>query len=356
MDIRLCVILSIMGAIYGGITMQSQNTFQFNLSNVVAIVVTSLFFVNIGVAGQRTKHDSHKVEKQVNLNVTLHTEPKMIEAGKSTTLMFKLSDEKGEPFTDLMVHHDRILHVLIVSENLQIVGHIHPEDFESRDILAELDGTYTVHFTFPLAGRYILALDVMVADVEIAKYLYVDVSGAKKMTDISQDFRREKIVNVYTEEGGDRFTKAVDLADKNAKSKYYVKIDAPEKIKAGEMVHITYSFTRDDKPIIDFVPFLDAPMHFAIVSTRLDGILHTHGTVPMDGKTPKMMKKDPHAGHNMKKPATTGHQHQGTTPEKFGPSIMLMTKFQKAGVYQIIGQLKHKDQMLFPTFMVEVVD
>ncbi len=336
--------------------MQSRNFKLFNLHSVVVILFTSLFFVNIGLAEQRTTHDSHKIEKQANLNVTLHTEPEMIEAGKFTTLMFKLTDEKGEPFTDLMVHHDRILHVLIVSENLQIVGHIHPEDFESRDILAELDGTYTVHFTFPLAGKYILALDVMTEDTEFSKYLYVDVTGTKKMTDISQDFRREKIVNGYTEEGGDRLAKAVDLADRNTKSKYYVKIDAPEKIKAGEMVHITYSFKRDDKPITDFVPFLDAPMHFAIVSTRLDGILHTHGTVLMNGKTHKMMKKDPHAGHNMKKPATTGHQHQGTTPEKFGPSIMLMTKFQKAGVYQIIGQLKHKDQILFPTFMVEVVD
>ena len=58
----------------------------------------------------------------------------------------------------------------------------------------------------------------------------------------------------------------------------------------------------------------------------------------------------------MKKEATTGHQHQGTTPDKFGPTVMLMTTFPKAGRYQIFGQLKHDDQILFPTFMVEVVD
>ncbi len=336
--------------------MQSRNFRIFNLHSVVSIFVISLFLVNIGLAEQHSTDDSHKVEKHTNLNVTLHTEPEMIHAGKPTMLKFDLTDEKGEPFTDLMVHHDRVLHVIIVSENLQVFGHIHPEDFESRDILAELDGTYTVHFTFPVAGRYILALDVMTEDAEFSKYVSVDVVGNKKMSDITQDFRREKMVNGYTEEGGDRFTKAVSLADKNVKSTYYVKIDAPEKIKVGEMVHITYNFSRESKPITDFVPFLDAPMHFAIVSTRLDGILHTHGTVPMDGDKTKMMKKDPHAGHNMKKPATIGHQHQGSTPEKFGPSIMLMTKFPKVGVYQIIGQLKHKDQILFPTFMVEVVD
>ena len=336
--------------------MQSRTFKLFNLLNVITILVTSMFLVNIGQAEQHTEHDTHKAEKHANLNVTLQTEPEKIQAGKSTSLKFKLTDVEGEPFTDLMVHHDRILHVIIISENLQVFGHIHPEDFESRDILAELDGTYTVNFTFPLAGRYILALDVMTEDAEFSKYLYVDVVGKKKMLGISQDFRKEKSVIGYTEEGGDRFTKAAFPADKNLKSTYHAKIDTPDKIKAGEVVHITYHFSRDGKPITDFVPFLDAPMHFAIVGTRLDGILHTHGTVPMDGDTTKMIKKDPHAAHKMKKPDTTGHQHQGETPEKFGPSIMLMTKFPKAGVYQIIGQLKHKDQILFPTFMVEVVD
>ncbi|MCE2399931.1 hypothetical protein J4G08_03485 [Candidatus Poribacteria bacterium] len=320
----------------------------------IAIVVTTLFFVDFGFTEQHEKHSTHKADKTADLNVKLHTEPQKIQAGVSAALMFHLTDAKGEPFTDLMIHHDRILHVLIVGENLQIIGHIHPEDFESRDMMAELEGTYTVHFTFPVAGRYILALDVMTADAEFAKYLYVDVEGDKKMADISDDFQREKVVFGYTEEGGDRFTKAVSIIDGKGTSKYHVKIKVPEQIKAGEMVHITYHFSRDGKPITDLVPFLDAPMHFAIVSTRLDGILHTHGTVPMNERTDKMMKKDPHAGHKMKKPPATGHQHQGTTPEKFGPAVMLMTTFPKAGVYQIFGQLKHTDQILFPTFMVKV--
>ena len=334
--------------------MQSRISTFFNFRFILVIVVTSLFFVHLSFAEQHAEHDSHKTQKTDGLNVKLHSEPKKIQAGESTTLMFHLTDAKGEPFTDLMVHHDRILHVLIVSENLQTIGHIHPEDFESRDMMEELEGVYTVHFTFPVAGKYIVALDVMTADAEFAKYLYVDVAGEKKMSEISQDFRREKTVVGYTEEGGDRFTKAVSITDEKRTSAYHVKMKAPERIKAGEMVHITYHFMRDGKPITDLVPFLDAPMHFAIVSTRLDGILHTHGTVPMNGNIDKMMKKDPHAGHKMKKPPANGHQHQGTTPEKFGPAVMLMTTFPKAGVYQIFGQLKHGDQILFPTFMVKV--
>ena len=335
--------------------MQSRN-FTFFIFRIafIAIVVSTLISVSISSAVQHEIHDTHKTEKTATLNVVLHTEPQKIEAGKPTTLTFHLTDADGEPFTDLMVHHDRILHVLVVSENLQIVGHIHPEDYESRDIIAELEGTYTVHFTFPVAGRYILALDAMTTDAEFSKYLYADVAGEKKMADLSKDLRTEKSVFGYTEEGGDRFTKAVSVTDGKGTSTYHVKIKVPDRIKAGEMVHIGYNFSRDGKPITDFVPFLDAPMHFAIVSTRLDGILHTHGTVPTSSKTGKSMKDDPHAGHKMKKSATSGHEHQGITPDKFGPTLMLMTTFPKAGLYQIFGQLKHSDQILWSSFMVEV--
>lgn len=334
--------------------MQSRNSVLFILHFAIVLAFTMLLSINLGYAEDHSLHKSHQVDKTDELNIKLHTEPQKIIAGKPVTMMFHLTDVNGEPVTDLMVHHDRILHVIIVSENLQIIGHIHPEDFESRDMMAELEGVYTVHFTFPVAGRYILAIDVMTADVEFSKHLYVDVEGEKKMLEIVHDLRTEKDIFGYKEEGGDRFTKAVYINNKMDTSSYKVIIEVPESIIAGERVHITYHFMREGKPITDLVPYLDAPMHFAIVSTRLDGILHTHGTVPMYRDSDRMMKKEPHAGHKMEMSTKFGHQHQGPTPEKFGPTVMLMTTFQKAGHYQIFGQLKHNDQILFPTFMVKV--
>ena len=326
-------------------------------SLALTLLVITLFSGGFAIADRHTEHQSHKTENSDVLNVKLLTEPEEITAGSSASLMFHLTDAEGEPFTDLMVHHDRILHVLIVSENLQTIGHIHPEDFESRDMMTELDGVYTVHYTFPYAGRYIIALDMMSADAEYKKHLYVDVSGDKKMPEVSPDMRREKMVPGYTEEGGDRFTKAVSITDEKGSSEYGVKMKVPDNIKAGEMVHITYHFSHEGVPVKDLVPFLDAPMHFAIVSNRLDGILHTHGTVLMNSKHDGMKKDSSHVDHKMReKKVKTGHQHQGITPEKFGPSIMLMTTFPKAGIYQIFGQVKHGDQILFPTFMVKVVE
>lgn len=347
----------------------------------LASVILTLFSGSIAFADHHNEHKTHKAENVDVLNVKLRTEPKEIAAGESASLMFHLTDAEGEPFTDLMLHHDRILHVLIVSENLQTIGHIHPEDYETRDLMMELEGVYTVHFTFPYSGRYILAIDAMTADAEYTKHLYVDVVGDKKMPEMSQDMRREKMVVGYTQEGGDRFTKAISIANQEGSSKYHVKMVTPEVIKAGEMVHFTYHFSSDGQPVNDLVPLLDAPMHFAIVSNRLDGILHTHGTVPAccngtepmccnetvsaccNGTEPACCQHDnkkndsTHSHHKVhEKTDATGHQHQGVTPEKFGPSVMLMTTFPKSGIYQIFGQAKHGDQILFPTFMVKVVE
>lgn len=323
---------------------------------VIAVTLGLLLRSDIASAEEHGAHDAHKMQHTADLNVTLHTDPQIVQAGTSTALTFHLTDGAGESVSDLLVHHARVLHVIVASENLQILGHIHPEDFENRDILAELDGRYTVHFTFPAAGRYILAVDVMTADAEFAKHLYVDVVGTVKLSDLVQDLHREKAVLSYTDEGGDRYTKAMSLNEGAPEWGYHAKIAAPDPIKAGEQVQITYHFSRKGEPLTDLVPFLDAPMHFAIVSSRLDGIVHTHGIIPGSEKMDKSGMTDPHAGHQMVKPETPGHQHQGVLLEQFGPELLLMTTFPEPGIYQIFGQLKHGDQILCPSFMVEVVE
>ena len=324
---------------------------------VLAIVSLGLLsLIGMSLAEEHAGHDAHRAHQAdtaAAINVMLHSEPEILQVGTSTKLTFHLTDANGEPVTDLMVHHARVLHVLIVSENLGIIGHVHPEDFEDRDVMEELEGHYTVHFTFPAAGRYILAVDVMTADAEFAKYVYVDVTGELKMAEMASDFRTEKQVFGYIDEGGDRYTKAVSVTDGNSDAVYHVKMDAPDRIQAGEMVHIAYHFSREGKPLTDLVPFLDAPMHFAIVSPRLDGVIHTHGIVPDPHAGHKMMQqRNEHAAHQ--KPASSGHEHHGALPDTFGPTVNLMTTFPQSGIYQIFGQLKHEDRIIWLSFMVEV--
>src|SRR5690606_16411688 len=83
-------------------------------------------------------------------DVALRTVPERPRAGEPTELTFTLADGAGQPIRGLTTHHGRKLHVLIVSEDMEVFGHVHPQDFEDP----VEDGEATVFFTFPRAGRY----------------------------------------------------------------------------------------------------------------------------------------------------------------------------------------------------------
>ena len=318
---------------------------------------STLLAITIGCCFLMALIGCEKINNQIraaiaqDLNVTMNTGSQTIEAGTPTVLKFHLTDANGEPFTDLLVHHARVLHVLLVGENLQIVGHIHPEDFNPRNVMEERKGIYTVQWSFPEAGRYIIALDAVSPEGAFAKHLYVDVIGEPQMGAQPRDFRREKTVNGYTDEDNDRYTKPIWIADAENGNAYHVKMEAPERIKAGEIVHITYHFSRHEEPITDLVSFLDAPMHFAIVDSQLDSIVHTHGILPAS----EPMPAESHGGHNTAHDATDSQQmHHGANINLFGPTVNLTTTFHKAGVYQIFCTAKHTNQIIWVSFMVEV--
>jgi hypothetical protein len=339
--------------------------------NAVLAVTIGCCLLMVLIGCEKINYQVHTAITQ-DLNVAVNTGSETIEAGTPTILKFHLTDTNGEPFTDLLVHHARILHVVLVSENLQIVGHIHPEDFDPRNVIEEQRGIYTVQWSFPEAGRYIIALDVVSPEAEFARHLYVDVIGEPQMGAQPRDFRREKTVNGYTDEGNDRYTKPIWIADAEDGNAYHVKMEAPEQIKAGERVHITYHFSRHQEPITDLVPFLDAPMHFAIVNSQLDSIVHTHGTLPNSEPLPveghgghnaavmadaqgvhnaAAMDENPAGAHNATEPQ---QMHHGASINPFGPTVNLTTTFHKAGIYQIFCTTKHTDQIIWVSFMVEV--
>src|SRR5204863_3198577 len=74
-----------------------------------------------------------------------------IEAGKETTLRFRITAPDGSPVTKLEVVHEKILHLLMVSKDLSWFAHEHP-------VLGD-DGTFTLRFTFPRGGIYVLYHD-----------------------------------------------------------------------------------------------------------------------------------------------------------------------------------------------------
>jgi len=283
------------------------------------------------------------VAKQDVVNAILTMEPSTPLAGQTTFINFHLTNHHGKPITELQVHHARILHTLIVSENLRYFMHIHPEDFDRRN--NENKGIYTEQIVFPCAGRYLVAIDLVTrGGKSLHKNFYINVKGTPKMQPIAVDLRRIKYFSAHQEKGTDRYPHAIKLGDLELgnSSKYRVQLVEPKIIYAGKPVILKYRFERENKPSTNFTPFLHAPMHFAIIREGLShGIIHAHGNEV--GK-PQM----DHSHH---------HIHAGTrksNPVLMGPLFKVTVTFPTSGLYQIIGQIKQGRQILFTHFMVKV--
>jgi len=247
----------------------------------------------------------------------IKTTPENITAGISTTVVFSIWDREGKPVEDLTVVHDRLVHVVITSQDFSVFAHIHPDD--SGPITREMKKTarYPVRFTFPKAGRYIIGVDFAVKGQLFSRHFPVDVAGGPRMGSLTRDLSREK-----------RFG---DLDVTFA--------TMPERVMAGKEVMLTYLFRKNGGPVTGLEPYLSAPMHLAIISGDLNDFIHTHGELPgMPGMA--------HGEHHM--------MMQMTVPEKFGPKIEVHVVFPRKGLYQIFGQVGYRGKVVLTSFMVEV--
>ncbi len=59
----------------------------------------------------------------------------------------------GETVRDLLITHEHLLHLIIVSDDLSFFDHVHP--------VRQEDGTFTLDYKFPHAGNFLLFADIM---------------------------------------------------------------------------------------------------------------------------------------------------------------------------------------------------
>jgi len=245
--------------------------------------------------------------------VGLKMEPAKFNAGMPVTITVSIQDSEGNPAAEIALTHDRILHVIIVSEDFTIFSHIHPEDLGPVTPDMKKAAQFPVRYTFPKAGRYLIGVDFAVKDQSFSKRFVLDVAGDSKMGALTSDFSRAKKFGEYD----------VTLTS------------VPATIVAGKEVVLTYMFKKDGLNVADLEPYLAATMHVAFISTDLNYFMHEHGMVPG-------------------MPAAHAHHMHGMVPEKFGPAIDVHTVFPAKGAYHIFSEAKHRGKVIVTHFMVEV--
>ncbi len=252
---------------------------------------------------------------EAGVEIQVRVEPAFPAPREPTELAYRVSDtESGEAISELPVDHERQMHLIAISRDLEQFQHVHPE--------ADASGDFTVTTEFPTEGTYAL-FDEFVRD-------------GQKVLD-----RRE----IEVGKGGGVASLTPDLEPKTVDG-LMVSLEAPEEIRAGEEAVFTYTLEKGDgTPADDLEPYLGAPAHVAIVSEDTQEFSHTHGEA-------EASEEGGSGGHGEAEAGGHADHSEGQT---FGPEIGFHHTFEKPGLYKVWAQFNHHGSVTTVPFVVQVV-
>jgi hypothetical protein len=174
----------------------------------------------------------------------------------------------GQPIPDLQRNHERYVHTVFVSRDLESFTHAHMED--TTDITADdiRASTFTFPLTLPTSGDYLVAFDYAHHDQWLQSTDWLTVGGnTPQLSEPRRDL-------ATTATSGDLVvTLTWDVA-------------APAGFESIFTIHIT---TSEGEDVTDLTPWLGADGHVVLVDEALDWISHTHAWFPdMGNMTPTM--------------------------------------------------------------------
>lgn len=242
-------------------------------------------------------------------------------AGVVTPITVRIVNELGRPQQDLAISHDRLLHMIIVSEDFSSFSHVHPDN--DRPLTAEeiADASFSVPYTFPASQRYVVAVDYAVRAQSFSHHETVPVLGERHQPHLPLNQETTQLFDGYE-----------------------VTLRGASTLRAGNRLNIlSYHISRNGTPVTDLESYLAAPMHFAVVSEDLREFVHAHGELPLP-----LFER---FGHTH---TTAGAHVHKALPEKFGPHIEAHLTFPKPGAYVIFGEFKHDGQVIVTRFPVRV--
>ena len=124
----------------------------------LVLIINTLFLISCQNTTEVKKedHSAHSNQDSApketgSFTSELKTNPEQIKAGEKIDLSFTIKNPKGETVESVQIVHEKPMHLLIVSEDLNEFYHEHPEQ--------QSDKTFKVPFTFKNGGKYKLYAD-----------------------------------------------------------------------------------------------------------------------------------------------------------------------------------------------------
>jgi hypothetical protein len=215
----------------------------------------------------------------VHYNVNVRFDPITPIAGKSTELVLSIIDQKlGDPINEFELVNDKLMHLIIMAEDLSYFAHIHPRMLAGTDHI-----TFTLSHTFPESGKYKLWVDYQKEVIRHFQHLSL----------MSRDSLSIRQKNLFMMKNIPRDQ---------------ISLKIPDKTVAQNDVEITFSISDSSGRLItNLEPLMAAGGHTVIISSDLREFLHVHPTEDVDGNW------------------------------RGGPDISFKTSFPKPGLYKAWG-------------------
>ncbi|MFM7408993.1 MAG: hypothetical protein ACKO3K_20620 [Cuspidothrix sp.] len=244
--------------------------------------------------GHDMENTNHETHSSVNTKVKL-TPPAKLVPNQPLNLAINVQDSTGKPVTKFDTFQEKIMHLIVVSDDLRNFDHIHPEYKEN--------GRFEVSATFPESGSYTIFSDYKPAgQKETVSLTNITIPGTVSMP-----------------KNLEKFTKTKTLSDTK------VNLNISEKtIKAGADITLTFDI-KDNKnqPVTDLQTYLGEKAHLVIIKSSL----------------PLTVADYIHA-HAMKNAANG--------------KIEFHTKFPKSGTYKMWMQFNRNGKIKTADFWVNV--
>jgi hypothetical protein len=218
-----------------------------------------------------------------------------INSKNSVPLVIDIQDKNGKVINQFHQFQEKLMHLIVISDNLQYFNHIHPN--------YKGNGRFEVAANFPHPGSYTLFSDYKPAGQKEQVSVLKTQAPGKNLIPTKIDLNRNKT-----------------FADTK------ISFSTPTTVKADEEVHLIFKLQHptSDRPIADLQPYLGEKGHLVILrqSSPLKATDYIHA-----------------------------HAMKSTPPGE----VHFMTSFPQPGNYKLWGQFNRNGKIVTADFWVNVV-
>lgn len=293
----------------------------------------------VGAASEHADGTSKEVKGHTpSTKLTFSAEPTSLPVGKPATWTLKITDNaSGQPVKTFDEVHDKLMHLIVVKNDLSWFNHIHPAH--------KGNGSFVVTTTLPKAGTYKLYADYTPTGKAQEVPQHEFATGAEQPSTPSVLLVPDKMQGAWLSKKVMSHTEGQPEGQPGGTYEVAM-MPMPTPLVAGQesMLHFQVR-DANGKPIKDLQPYLGALGHCVILSSDTKSYLHSHPVEEgMEGGTKDKMG----AMGEMK------NMKHSVPPKSGGPDVMFHTSFPSAGLYKTWGQFMHKGKVITAAFVVKV--